>query len=138
MVARQFFPWVVTIFIFVVIGNWIGLVPGVGSIVVHQEPAAGEHALSYNRQLAMADGKLVFAAPEAEEGAHGKEVPLFRAPTADLNTTFALALITMVMVQVWGMRALGLGYFGKFFQFHGPNLGHEAHFVLRGHSRACE
>ena len=39
--ARQFFPWVVTIFIFVVIGNWIGLVPGVGSIVVHQEPDGG-------------------------------------------------------------------------------------------------
>ena len=121
--ARKYFPWVVTIFIFVVICNWIGLIPGVGSIVVHQEPAAEEHAVGYNRQLAMADGKLVLIDPaEAEEG-HGKEVPLFRAPSADLNTTFALALITMVMVQVWGVRALGLGYFGKFFQFRGPNLG---------------
>lgn len=29
----------------------------------------------------------------------------------------------MVMVQVWGIGALGLGYFKKFFQFNGPNLG---------------
>lgn len=119
--ARRFFPWVVTIFLFVIISNWFGLLPGVGSIVVHQEAADGDHALAYNRQLAMADGKLVFAEPAAEEG-YGKEIPLFRAPTADLNTTFALALIAMVMVQVWGVRELGLGYFRKFFQFRGPNL----------------
>jgi F-type H+-transporting ATPase subunit a len=121
--ARKYFPWVATIFIFVVFSNWIGLIPGVGSIVVVQEAAVEEHAQGFNRQLAMADGKLVLINPAEEEEGHGKEVPLFRAPSADLNTTFALALITMVMVQVWGVRALGLGYFGKFFQFNGPNLG---------------
>lgn len=121
--ARRFFPWVVTIFLFVIVSNWIGLMPGMGSIVVYQEPAEIEHALAYNRQLAMADGKIVLAKPAAAEEGYPKEIPLFRAPTADLNTTFALALITMVMVQVWGVRELGLGYFGKFFQFRGPNLG---------------
>jgi F-type H+-transporting ATPase subunit a len=121
--ARKYFPWVITIFIFVIVSNWVGLIPGVGSIVIYQQPAAEEHALSYNRQLAMSEGKLVLIDPaEAEEG-HEKVVSLFRAPTADLNTTFAIALITMVMVQVWGISALGLGYFRKFFQFKGPNLG---------------
>jgi F-type H+-transporting ATPase subunit a len=122
--ARKYLPWVVTIFLYVVISNWFGLLPGVGSIVVHQPVAGEEHALTYDRQLAMADGDLVFAAAAAEgEDGHGKEVPLFRAPTADLNTTFALALVTMVMVQWWGVRALGVGYFRKFFTFKGPNLG---------------
>lgn len=121
--ARTYFPWVVTIFLFVIVSNWIGLMPGVGSIVIHQEPVVIEHAEAFNRQLAMSDGKFVLVAPAAAEEGYGKEIPLFRAPSADLNTTFALAIITMVMVQVWGVRALGLGYFKKFFQFSGPNIG---------------
>ena len=95
----------------------------------HQEeqPAEGDgHGYIWNNQLAMADGNLILVAPEAVEPApaqaeegHRKFVPLFRAPSADLNMTFALALITMSMVQVWGIRALGGSYFKKFFTFSG-------------------
>ncbi|MCB0160560.1 MAG: F0F1 ATP synthase subunit A, partial [Caldilineaceae bacterium] len=30
--ARRYFPWVTTIFLFVIFSNWSGLIPGVGSI----------------------------------------------------------------------------------------------------------
>ena len=40
--ARKYFPWVVTIFLFVIVSNWTGLIPGVGSIGVVQQPANGE------------------------------------------------------------------------------------------------
>lgn len=125
--VRAFFPWVATIFIFVILSNYIGLIPGVGSIVVKQTPAHGEdkategHGSITNGELAMADGGFMLfdtgAATSAEGDAHAKEVPLFRSPSADLNLTFALALITMVMVQFWGVQALGLKYFKKFFNF---------------------
>ena len=76
----------------------------------------------------MAGGNLILAAPEriqaapaAAEEDHEKFVPWFRAPTADLNMTFALAICTMVMVQIWGVRFLGGSYFRKFFTFSGPN-----------------
>jgi F-type H+-transporting ATPase subunit a len=127
--ARAYFPWVMTIFIFVIISNWSGLIPGVGSIgVFHGEGAAAEeHAFDADAQLAMADGNLILLdpaqqdeAPAAEAG-HGEFVPLFRAPSADLNVTFALALTTMFMVQVWGFRALGPGYLKKFFAWRGPS-----------------
>ncbi len=39
-----------------------------------------------------------------------------RQPTADLNTTFALAGITFFLVQVNGFRAKKLGYIKSFFQ----------------------
>ena len=108
--ATTFFPWAATIFLFVLVSNYFGMLPGVGSIgFFHIE----EHASApLAGQLAMADGKLLLA----EEGeAHGPHfVPLFRSPSADLNVTFALALATMVMVQVHGVRALGAGYFRKF------------------------
>ena len=64
--ALKFFPLVATIFLFILINNWIGVLPGVGSLGFFEE-----------------------------ENGHKVFVPMFRAANADLNMTFALALITM-------------------------------------------
>jgi len=135
--AITYFPWVATIFLFVVISNWSGLIPGVGSIgffhsgehaIEGEEHAEeGSHGLLFDQQLAMVDGSPVLvqaadaaaAVVTAEEEGHGKFVPLFRAPSADLNVTFALAIATMVMVQIHGVRALGGSYFRKFWNTSG-------------------
>lgn len=128
--ARQFFPWVMTIFLFVIISNYSGLIPGVGSIgFYHPYPGDAGHALETSRKLAMVNGSLTFTQPVYDLAAPGaaveggkKFIPLFRAPSADLNVTFALAIITMVMVQVWGVRALGAGYFRKFWNIQGEGF----------------
>ncbi len=128
--ARKFFPWAATVFIFVIIANWSGLIPGVGSIGIKHPPheEADEHAWVVSEKLTMANGQLIFtdqpianeAAPAAaEEGDDYYLVPLFRAPSADLNVTFALAITIMVMVQIWGVSTLGGSYFNKFINFHG-------------------
>jgi len=146
--ARQFFPFVATIFVFVLVCNWIGLIPGVGSIgfmpPATTETESGEHALHLGGQLALADGKLILVdsatdaklAPlaqaettteaTAEEEHEPERVPLFRAPSADLNMTFALAVATIVMVQIWGVRAQGSAYWSKFTNTKGPNIGMRA------------
>jgi F-type H+-transporting ATPase subunit a len=41
-------------------------------------------------------------------------VPFLRGAATDLNFTFALAVTAVVMVQVFGVWALGARYFGKF------------------------
>lgn len=89
--AKLIFPLVASFFIFIVPSNWSGLLPGAGSI-------------GFNGIL------------------HGKEVfiPILRGPTADINTTLALAIIAMVMVQVYGFRFQGLHYLKKFFNFSNP------------------
>jgi F-type H+-transporting ATPase subunit a len=119
--AGTYFPWAATIFLFVLLSNYSGLIPGVGSIGLYLEEEA--HASRFDGQLAMANGKLLLQAEgegsaeaPVEEGAeeHATFVPLFRAPSADLSTTFALALSTMFMVQWYGYRALGGKYFRKF------------------------
>jgi F-type H+-transporting ATPase subunit a len=143
--ARTYFQWVMTIFMFVILSNWTGLIPFVGSVGVvqtHSEehieqneegtpPDEGTPAPEgWNRdaQLVMANGSLILLSPQAntvaapslaEEGAAEHFVPFFRAPSADLNMTLALALITMTMVQFWGVRALGGSYFKKFFNLSG-------------------
>jgi len=121
------FPLVATIFLFVLFGNWFGLLPGVGSIGVCHEKHKGEHAV--------ADERVALAVPAAPLGnvlaaesevaydtcaAQGKKlVPLFRAPAADLNFTFAIAAISFVFIEYWGFRALGPGYLKKFFNTNG-------------------
>lgn len=47
-------------------------------------------------------------------------VPLFRPGSADLNTTLALSLISVIMIQIIGFRTLGAGYAKKFFNFSNP------------------
>ena len=47
---------------------------------------------------------------------HGERI--FRAPTSDFNTTFALALGALIIIQIASIADFGvLGYFGKFFKF---------------------
>jgi F-type H+-transporting ATPase subunit a len=91
-VAKDLFPFVVTAFFFIVFSNWSGIMPGVGSILIE-----GYH--------------------------HGKPalVPLFRAPTADLNTVIALALCSVIYVQYLAMKYRGVrDYFSTFFNFNSP------------------
>ena len=48
-------------------------------------------------------------------------VPLLRASTTDLNTTLALTLISVIVVEVAGVMSMGFfRYAGKFLNFHSP------------------
>lgn len=112
--TRAIFPWFATITLLVLVVNWMELFPGVDSIGII-EPH-GEYAV---QDLGWAE--TIVAAPEAEHVvAEGEEaeghtlVPYIRVTSTDLNFTVALALIAVVMVQVIGFRAQGLGYLTKF------------------------
>jgi F-type H+-transporting ATPase subunit a len=85
--TRKFFPIVTTIFFFVLVSNWMGLLPGFGSIGIW----------------------------EVHHG-HEILVPIFRSTFADVNMTLALAAISVVSTQIFGFAMLGMkGYGGKFF-----------------------
>lgn len=100
--GRRLFPLIASLFIFIIIANYSGLLPGVGTIGYYEEHAetTEEHA-----QVAATSGVSY-----ATEGEHGKTlIPFVRSPNADLNMTLAMALITFTMVQVAGVAAHGLG-----------------------------
>jgi F-type H+-transporting ATPase subunit a len=128
--APRFFPIVATLFLFVLVSNWSGLIPGVGSI------GWLEHPHDPTTTGYVANGPILTgeeAAPVAGEGhteeggeAHGEGyivIPWFRAPSTDLNFTLALALVTVGLTQYFGIRALGGGYFKKFLDFSGFKNG---------------
>lgn len=110
--ARDFMPLIATAMIYIMLNNWFGLLPGVHSIGltepinIGQVPAA--HAATQSGGEADSQEKHSF-------------IPLLRASTADLNGTLALALISVVITQYYGVKYLGLSYFTKFFNFkQGP------------------
>jgi F-type H+-transporting ATPase subunit a len=136
--AVKIFPWMATIFLFVLFANWTELFPGIESIGLI-EPAhegigypkveliPGVYTVDQSQPIVVNPATVspaaesVAAEAEKQQAAEGGEhpeayqvLPFFRTPTSDINTTLALALITMFMVQVFGVRALGGRYFFKF------------------------
>ena len=90
--VTQVFPLVASLFIFILVANWVGLLPGVGTVGIFQE---------------------------------AEFVPILRAATADLNTTVALAIFSMVAIQYYGFKVSGIHY-GKRF----VNVGNPIHFFV--------
>lgn len=88
----RFLPVVGTIFLFILLSNWLGIIPGVGSVGFHE----------------VEGGKQVF-------------VPFFRSVNSDINMTLALALIVVTMSHVVGLVSIGLkGHVKKFIRLKGP------------------
>lgn len=86
--ALGFLPIVGTLFAFILFSNWIGLLPGSGSIGVWQVHG-GENVL----------------------------VPVMRAATSDLNFTLAVALFAVIASHLFGLRAVGIrSHVGRFLQ----------------------
>jgi F-type H+-transporting ATPase subunit a len=114
--ARTIFPWVATSILLILTANWLRILPIFETIGWLHEAHEGGYAA---RQLV--PGIEYIVAEEATD--HGYEIiPFFRGSSTDLNFTLALALTTIVMVQILGVRANGAKYFSRFFAF-GPFAG---------------
>jgi F-type H+-transporting ATPase subunit a len=94
--VKRTFWFFATIFIFILATNWVGLIPGVGTI------------------------------GWGHKGPHGfvVEKPLFRGANADLNLTLAMALVFMVCWLFWALREVGpIGFLKELFAPKGETTG---------------
>ena len=84
--SLKFLPIVGSLFFFILISNWLGIFPGIGSI-----------------------GRWLSVHGEAEL------VPIFRPANTDLNTTLAMAVLGVAISHVFGIIAIGFWkYANKF------------------------
>ena len=88
--AKTFFPLCATFFILIIVNSWFGLLPFVGPIGINE----------------IVDGK-------------NELVPLFRSLNADINGTFVLALVSVIMTNFFDVRSVGIrnhiGHYMLFF-----------------------
>ncbi len=94
--VKRTFWFFATIFIFILSANWIGLIPGAGTIGWgHQTP----------------NGFLI-------------DQPLFRGANADLNLTLAMALVFFACWIVWALQEVGpRGFLKELFAPKGESTG---------------
>lgn len=94
--VKKTFWFFATIFIFILAANWIGLIPGVGTI------GWGHHT----------------------ENGFVIDQPLFRGANADLNLTLAMALIFFALWIVWALQEVGVrGMIKEMFGAKGETTG---------------
>jgi len=90
--SEKYFPIVATIFVFILLSNWLGILPGIGSVGFIEEH----------------EGKELF-------------VPLFRSSASDINFTLALAVVAVFLVNILGISAIGFGkHLSRFISFRSP------------------
>jgi F-type H+-transporting ATPase subunit a len=108
--AKRIFPLIGALFFFIIISNYSGLLPGVGTIQCESLCGYDEEAEEDEEARLAAGSSIAYAAqPEEEaEEEHESPPPLFRSPSADLNMTLAMSLITFTLVQVAGISAHGV------------------------------
>jgi F-type H+-transporting ATPase subunit a len=125
--APTFFPILATIFIYLLFANWFSLLtPLLGSFgFVHPAEKGGIPVKNVlfitgspeTLQHTASEDQKVSPQTAAATGQKVMIVPIFRAPSSDLNLTVALALMTMVLVEVFGLREHGIKYLGHFIRF---------------------
>jgi F-type H+-transporting ATPase subunit a len=94
--VKRTFWFFATVFIFILSANWVGLIPGVGTI-------------GWGHQTA-----------------HGFVIdqPLFRGANADLNLTLAMALVFFAYWIIWALQEVGpIGFLKELFAPKGESAG---------------
>ena len=144
--TNTFFALLMSFFFFILLNNWSGLIPGVGSLLIKEPQTTKEESMVNNNAAINEDIQVVddhgniVALQEATDD-HGEgltaaeskgttetegteetheihKVPLLRGGTADLNTTVALALISVFITQFFGFKYLGtIPHLKKYFNF---------------------
>lgn len=104
--GRKFFPLVATLFIFILFCNLLDVLPGIDTIgTIHG-------ATNPANVVSLGPIHLLFGDDSS------KITPWFRPPSSDLNLTFAMALVVVVVCQVVGFMTLGAGeHLSKYFKF---------------------
>lgn len=130
--GRRFFPVIATIFFFVLVSNYMGLLP-INNVIGKPEPGHGtKQAVLGQTAFAGIDFAYIPFKPDAVDTGAGDEVlvahdagddfsgviaPYLRSVMTDVNAPLALAIWSFIFVEFWAFSTLGVGYLTKFFNF---------------------
>ena len=113
--GKKMFPLIFTLFIFILISNWIGVLPNFikffGSLITLL------HLPFDSVSLDMSEGftrmKLIISGTPWYQDL--VNFPAFQEPTRSINTDLALGLVIFIVVHAFGLRNKGLmQYFGDY------------------------
>jgi F-type H+-transporting ATPase subunit a len=103
--GRRFFPIVATIFLYVLMNAWLGLLPVFNVIGIAHAGTSDTLLNSFLSIFPKYSGAII-------------DVPILRPANTDINIPLMLALVSFLSVEYWGITSLGFRYYlGKFLRF---------------------
>lgn len=103
--GRRFFPIIATIFLYVIMNAWLGLLPFYN--VIGRAHFGTSDTLFFGQY----SGPII-------------DVALMRPANTDINVPLMLALVSFFSVEYWGITSLGIRhYLGKFLRFQQISQG---------------
>jgi len=115
--GRRFFPIIATIFLFVIMNAWMGLLP------IFNVIGTGHTGTSDTLFWGKYSGFMV-------------DTALFRPANTDINVPLMLALVSFMAVEYWGITTVGFRqYAGKFFRYR--QLLHGLGQLIRGRIKSA-
>ncbi len=115
--ARRFLPIIATIFLYVIVNSWMGLLP------IFNVIGLGYHGTSDTLFFGQYSGFIV-------------ETALFRPANTDINVPLMLALVSFLAVEYWGITAIGFRHYASKFFRYGQLLRGLGH-LMRGRIRSA-
>ncbi|MBI3974130.1 MAG: F0F1 ATP synthase subunit A [Chloroflexi bacterium] len=108
--ARRVFPLIATLFIYILVANYMGLLPGLGTILIRNPHVAQEAAATGGATAHLGEpGGVPASSPAADGRGKAKErhepdfVPLLRAANADVNMTLGMGLVAFIFIHASGV-----------------------------------
>lgn len=102
--GRKFFPIVASFFFFIFVANLLDIIPGVDTVG--------------RLDLQAGDPKPLWGFFIVNQASSNHIIPWIRPATTDLNLALAMALVSVVVTQIFGFVWLGVGpQLGKYFNF---------------------
>jgi F-type H+-transporting ATPase subunit a len=93
--GRKFFPIVASFFFFIFVANLLDVIPGVDTLG--------------KLDLKQGDPQPLWGFFILDRASSSHIIPLLRPATTDLNLTLAMALVSVVITQIFGFISLGTG-----------------------------
>jgi F-type H+-transporting ATPase subunit a len=144
--ARRFFPLVATIFFYVLVANWMGLLPGFKTVGMAVPDYGNEQSIMQQVETPLGSFAYVPLRPDSiDSTAHPPLLPaetaaslgygsgefqespdstfsggvrgVLRPVHTDITAPLAIAIFAFIFVEFWGLQSLGFAYLGKFFAF---------------------
>jgi F0F1-type ATP synthase membrane subunit a len=115
--GRRYVPIAMSIFLFLLISNWFGLIPS--PVLSGAHPPAAQGAPAGHGEVAGGHGETAAEAVEQQE----EGFVLYEAPSVSFSTTLAMALISFFLFNFYGLKK---AMFPEPAQ-HPPGEAHEGH-----------
>lgn len=115
-ITKEIFSFIFSFFVLILFSNLFGLMPFTGSIgIAHPKDDSKSVSLGSVYVIELENTSHI-----SEEKNKFEIIPFFRSPSADLNFTVSMGIVTFLLIQITALKHAKIEYLKKFFDLRVP------------------